>query len=124
MFREEYWCTPTNPNFNSENGSSGFETGQQKINAIADDELHNLILNWSREPIILVYKWCQCYHLSCDAIFLPSHKILIQVKEVELYSIQIFVRGGKLNKTENECKKKIICSFTIASNKWMPRDNG
>ena len=25
-----------------------------EINAIADDELHNLILNWSREPIILV----------------------------------------------------------------------
>ena len=30
--------------FNSENRSSGLETGQQKINAIADDELHNLIL--------------------------------------------------------------------------------
>ena len=35
-----------NPNFNSENRSSaGLEAGQQKINAIADDELHNLILN-------------------------------------------------------------------------------
>ena len=34
--------------------SSGLETGQQKINAIADDERHNLISNWSREPIILV----------------------------------------------------------------------
>ena len=34
--------------------SSGLETGQQKINAIADDEWHNLISNWSREPIILV----------------------------------------------------------------------
>ena len=33
--------------------SSGLETGQQKINAIADDELPNLILNWSKEPIIL-----------------------------------------------------------------------
>ena len=32
-------------NFKSENGSSGLETGQQKIIAIADDELHNLILN-------------------------------------------------------------------------------
>ena len=31
-------------NFNSENRSSGLETGQQKINAIADDELHNLHL--------------------------------------------------------------------------------
>ena len=43
----KYGCTPTNPNFNSENRSSGhhFETGQQKINAIADDELHNLLLN-------------------------------------------------------------------------------
>ena len=50
----EYWCTPTNPNFTGENRSSGLETGKQKINAIADDELHNLILNWSREPIILV----------------------------------------------------------------------
>ena len=29
----------------SENRSSGLETGQQKINAIGDDELHNLILN-------------------------------------------------------------------------------
>ena len=36
------------------------------------------------------------YHLSCEAIFLPSHEILIQVTEVELYSIQIFVRGGKI----------------------------
>ena len=54
VFREEYWCTLTNPNFNSENRSSGLETGQQKINAIAYDELHNLIFNWSREPIILV----------------------------------------------------------------------
>ena len=40
--------------FNSENRSSGLETGQQKINAKVGDELHNLILNWSREPIILV----------------------------------------------------------------------
>ena len=32
-------------NFNSENRSSGLENGQQKINGIADDELHNLILN-------------------------------------------------------------------------------
>ena len=32
-------------NFNSENRSFGLETGQQKINAIADDELHNLMLN-------------------------------------------------------------------------------
>ena len=32
------------PHFNSENRSSGLETVQQKINAIADDELHNLIL--------------------------------------------------------------------------------
>ena len=32
-------------NFNSENRSSGLETGQQKIIAIADDESHNLILN-------------------------------------------------------------------------------
>ena len=31
--------------FYSENRSSGLETGQPKINAIADDELHNLILN-------------------------------------------------------------------------------
>ena len=31
--------------FNSENRSSGLETGQQKVNAIADDEVHNLILN-------------------------------------------------------------------------------
>ena len=31
--------------FNSENRSFGLETGQQKINAIADDELHNLILS-------------------------------------------------------------------------------
>ena len=54
VFREEYWCTQTNLNFNSENRSPGLETGQQKINAIADDELHNLILNGSREPIILV----------------------------------------------------------------------
>ena len=38
-------CTPTNPDFNSENRSSGLETGQQKINAIADGELHNLIIN-------------------------------------------------------------------------------
>ena len=27
--------SPTNPNFNSENRSSGIETGQQNINAIA-----------------------------------------------------------------------------------------
>ena len=54
MFREEYWCIPTNPNFDSENRSSGLEeTGQQKINAIAVDELHNLIWNWSGEPMIL-----------------------------------------------------------------------
>ena len=38
-------CIPTNPNFNSENTLSGLEAGQQKINAIADDELHNLIVN-------------------------------------------------------------------------------
>ena len=38
-------CTPTNPGFNSENRSSGLETGQQKINDITDDELHNLLLN-------------------------------------------------------------------------------
>ena len=37
--------TNTNPNSNSENRSSGLETGQQKINVIAGDELHNLILN-------------------------------------------------------------------------------
>ena len=42
-----------NPHFNNENRSSGLETGQQKMNAIADDELPNLILNWSKEPIIL-----------------------------------------------------------------------
>ena len=54
VLREEYWCTSTNPNFNSENRSPGLETGHQKINAIADDELHNLILNWSSEPIILI----------------------------------------------------------------------
>ena len=40
---------PTNPDFNSENRSSGLEkfleTGQPKITAIAYDELHNLILN-------------------------------------------------------------------------------
>ena len=58
-----------------------------------------------------------CYHLSCEAIFLPRHEILIQVTEVELYSIQIFVRGGKMNKTENERQKKIICSFAIARSK-------
>ena len=29
----------TNPNFTSENRSSGLKTGRQKINAIADDEL-------------------------------------------------------------------------------------
>ena len=29
----------------SENRLSGLETGQQKINAIAGDEIHNLILN-------------------------------------------------------------------------------
>ena len=60
---EEYQCTEctptnptraTNPNFYSENRSSGLETEQQKITAIAEDELHNLILNWSGEPIILV----------------------------------------------------------------------
>ena len=34
-----------NLNFNSENRSSGLETGQHKINAIADGELHNLIIN-------------------------------------------------------------------------------
>ena len=55
---EEYQCTPTNPDFNSENRSSGLEefleTGQPKITAIADNELHNLILNWRGEPIILV----------------------------------------------------------------------
>ena len=89
MFREEYRFSPTNPNFNSENKSSVLETGQQKLNAIADDELHNLILNGSTEPSVE-------NHLSCDAIFLPSHEILIQVTEVELYSIQIFVRGGKI----------------------------
>ena len=38
---------------NSENRSSGLKTGQLKIFAIADDELHILILNWSKEPIIL-----------------------------------------------------------------------
>ena len=43
--REEYQCTQTNPDFNSENRSSGLATGQQKITAIADDELHNLISN-------------------------------------------------------------------------------
>ena len=48
--REEYQCTPTNPDFNSENRSSGLATEHQKTIAIADDELHN----WSREPIILV----------------------------------------------------------------------
>ena len=59
-WEEEYQCTPrnptraTNPNFYSENRSSGLETGQQKITAIAEDELHNLILNWRGEPIILV----------------------------------------------------------------------
>ena len=45
FLREEYGCTPTNPNFDSENRSSGLETGQLKINALTDDELHNLILN-------------------------------------------------------------------------------
>ena len=30
-----------------------FKLGQQKVNAKANDELHNLILNWSRETIIL-----------------------------------------------------------------------
>ena len=35
VFREElYWCTAANPNFNSENRSSGPETGQQNINAM------------------------------------------------------------------------------------------
>ena len=53
-WEEEYQCRPTNPNLNSENRSSGLETGQQKTNAIADDELHNFILNWRGEPIILV----------------------------------------------------------------------
>ena len=39
------------------------------------------------------------------------------ITEVELYSIQIFVRGGKLNKTENGRDKKnnfLACSFAIA----------
>ena len=43
---------------------------------------------------------------------------------VELYSMHIFVRGGKLNKTENEREKKIICSLAIARGERMPRDNG
>ena len=54
-WEEEYQCAwPTNPNFYSENRSSGLETGQQKITAVADDELHDLILNWRGEPITLV----------------------------------------------------------------------
>ena len=35
VFREElYWCTAANPNFDSENRSSGPETGQQNMNAM------------------------------------------------------------------------------------------
>ena len=85
---------PTNPNFNSENRSSGLENGKQKINAIADDELHNLILNWSRTDNISLKIMSE---LSSElwCIFLPSQEILIQVTEVE-----------KLNKTENEREKK------------------
>ena len=40
--------------------------------------------------------WKKPVSLSCDAIFLPSHKILIQVTEVELYSIEILFAGEKI----------------------------
>ena len=53
-WQEEYLCTPTNSKLYGENRSSGLETGQQKIDALAYDELHNSILNWSGEPIKLV----------------------------------------------------------------------
>ena len=88
--------------------------GSKKINAIADDELHNFILNWSREPIILVQKWW----LSCDAIFLPSNEILIQVTQVELYSTQMFVRGGKIEQNRKRTweKKLFVPSLLLAVN--------
>ena len=47
-----------------------------------------------------------CYHLSYEAIFLPSHEILIQVTEVELYSIQMFVRGGKIEQNRKRTSGK------------------
>ena len=98
-----------NPHFNNENRSSGLETGQQKINAIADDELPNLILNWSKEPTILFLKWCQCYHLSCDAILLPSHEMLIPRSRMWNYiQYRYLFAGQKLNKTENEREKNSL----------------
>ena len=49
---------------------------------------------------------CQCYHLGCDAMFLPSQEIYRSWRW-KIYSIQIFVCGGrKLNKTENEREEK------------------
>ena len=47
-------CTPTNPDLNSENRSSGLETGQGKITAIADHELHNLILNYNNNNNVFI----------------------------------------------------------------------
>ena len=46
----------------------------------------------------------------------------LQVTEVELYSIQIFVLGGKIKQNRKRTWDKIICSLAIACSKWMPRD--
>ena len=76
VFREEYWSAPTNPNFNSENISSGLETGQQKIIAIANDELHNLIYrtdNTSLKVISVLSSELWCHFLTKSRNFNTGH---------------------------------------------------
>ena len=107
-WEEEYQCKATNPNFDSENRSSGIKTGQQKLNAIADEKLHLLLdikLKRKTDNIGLKTMSVRSSGLWCH---FPTKSRNLPVTEVEnIFNADICSRGKKIKQNRKPTWEKI-----------------